>query len=127
MAWKPSRAPAPNAINPKAIDARDVKDFIAKVKAAPGKYNYASTGNGAGTHLAFAEFTAKAGLDMVHVPYKGSPDAIQSVLNGDTWAPASGPEWTRIGRTPDDGWAVSSTGLRYAVGEYARVAAGPAE
>jgi len=59
------------AINPKAIDAQDVKDFIAKVKAAPGKYNYASTGNGAGTHLAFAEFTAKAGLDMVHVPYKG--------------------------------------------------------
>ena len=71
-------------INPKAIDAKDVKDFIAKVKAAPGKYNYASTGNGAGTHLAFAEFNAKAGLDMVHVPYKGSPDAVQSVLNGDT-------------------------------------------
>ena len=72
------------AINPKAIDAKDVKDFIAKVKAAPGKFNYASTGNGAGTHLAFAEFNAKAGLDMVHVPYKGSPDAMQSVLNGDT-------------------------------------------
>ena len=72
------------AINPKAIDAASVKDFIAKVKVAPGKYNYASTGNGAGTHLAFAEFNAKAGLDMVHVPYKGSPDAIQSVLNGDT-------------------------------------------
>jgi tripartite-type tricarboxylate transporter receptor subunit TctC len=72
------------AINPKAIDATDVKDFIAKVKAAPGKYNYASTGNGAGTHLAFAEFNARAGLDMVHVPYKGSPDAVQSVLNGDT-------------------------------------------
>jgi tripartite-type tricarboxylate transporter receptor subunit TctC len=72
------------AINPKAIDVASVKDFIARVKAAPGKYNYASTGNGAGTHLAFAEFNAKAGLDMVHVPYKGSPDAIQSVLNGDT-------------------------------------------
>jgi tripartite-type tricarboxylate transporter receptor subunit TctC len=71
-------------INPKAVDARDVKDFIARVKAAPGKYNYASTGNGAGTHLAFAEFNAKAGLDMVHVPYKGSPEAVQSVLNGDT-------------------------------------------
>jgi tripartite-type tricarboxylate transporter receptor subunit TctC len=71
-------------INPKTIDAKDVKDFIARVKAAPGKFNYASTGNGAGTHLAFAEFNAKAGLDMVHVPYKGSPDAVQSVLNGDT-------------------------------------------
>ncbi|HTR87824.1 MAG TPA: tripartite tricarboxylate transporter substrate-binding protein [Reyranella sp.] len=71
-------------INPKVIDATSVADFIAKVKAAPGKYNYASTGNGTGTHLAFAEFNAKAGLDMVHVPYKGGPDAIQSVVKGDT-------------------------------------------
>ncbi|MFO1081721.1 MAG: tripartite tricarboxylate transporter substrate binding protein [Reyranellaceae bacterium] len=70
-------------INPKVIDATTVADFIAKVKAAPGKYNYASTGNGTGTHLAFAEFNAKAGLDMVHVPYRGGPDAIQAVLKGD--------------------------------------------
>lgn len=70
-------------INPAVIDAASVKDFIAKVKAAPGKYNYASTGNGTGTHLAFAEFVHKAGLDMVHVPYKGGPDAIQAVLKGD--------------------------------------------
>jgi tripartite-type tricarboxylate transporter receptor subunit TctC len=71
-------------INPKVIDAVSVQDFIAKVKAAPGKYNYASTGNGTGTHLAFAEFNAKAGLDMVHVPYKGGPEALQSVVKGDT-------------------------------------------
>ena len=70
-------------INPSVIDATSVKDFIAKVKAAPGKYNYASTGNGTGTHLAFAEFVHKAGLDMVHVPYKGGPEAIQGVLAGD--------------------------------------------
>src|SRR5476651_148563 len=71
-------------INPKVIDATTVRDFIAQVKAAPGKYNYASTGNGTGTHLAFAEFVHKAGLDMVHVPYKGGPEAIQGVLAGDT-------------------------------------------
>src|SRR5438874_7948330 len=71
-------------INPKVIDAASVQDFVAKVKANPGKYNYASTGNGTGTHLAFAEFNARAGLDMVHVPYKGGPDAIQSVVKGDT-------------------------------------------
>jgi len=71
-------------VNPKVIDATSVKDFIAKVKANSGKYNYASTGNGTGTHLAFAEFNARAGLDMVHVPYKGGPDAIQSVVKGDT-------------------------------------------
>ncbi len=71
-------------VNPAVLDARTVQEFIAKVKAAPGKYNYASTGNGTGTHLAFAEFLHKAGLDMVHVPYKGGPEAIQGVLNGDT-------------------------------------------
>src|SRR5690349_9828810 len=71
-------------INPNVIDAKSVKDFIAKVKAAPGKYNYASTGNGTGTHLAFAEFVYKAKLDMVHVPYKGGPEAIQSVITGQT-------------------------------------------
>ncbi len=71
-------------INPKVIDAGSVQDFIARVKANPGKYNFASTGNGTGTHLAFAEFNARAGLDMVHVPYKGGPDAIQSVVKGDT-------------------------------------------
>jgi tripartite-type tricarboxylate transporter receptor subunit TctC len=69
--------------NPEVIDAKSVAAFIAQVKAAPGKYNYASTGNGTGTHLAFAEFNAKAGLDMVHVPYRGGPDAMQAVLKGD--------------------------------------------
>ena len=72
------------AINPDVIDARNVQDFIAKVKAAPGKYSFASTGNGTGTHLAFAAFNAQAGLDMVHVPYKGGPDATNSVLKGET-------------------------------------------
>jgi dihydrofolate reductase len=48
-------------------------------------------------------------------------------VDGDTWAPAIGPEWARTGRTPDEGWAASATGLGYAVSEYARVAAAPAE
>ena len=72
------------AINPEVIDAKNVQDFIAKVKAAPGKYSYASTGNGTGTHLAFAAFNKQAGLDMVHVPYKGGPDATNSLLKGET-------------------------------------------
>jgi tripartite-type tricarboxylate transporter receptor subunit TctC len=69
-------------INPQVIDVKTVQEFIAKVKAEPGKYNFASTGNGTGTHLAFAEFNAKAGLDLVHVPYKGGPEAMQAVLQG---------------------------------------------
>lgn len=71
-------------INPSVIDARNLKEFVEIVKANPGKFNYASTGNGAGTHMAFAEFNARLGLDMVHVPYKGGPEAITSVLRGET-------------------------------------------
>src|SRR5215212_116476 len=70
-------------INPQVLDVNSVREFIDVVKLNPGKYNYASTGNGTGTHLAFAEFNARAGLQMVHVPYKGGPDAIQAVLKGD--------------------------------------------
>lgn len=70
-------------INASVIDVKSTKEFIDKVRAEPGKYNYASTGNGTGTHLAFAEFNAKAGLSMVHVPYKGGPEATQAVLKGE--------------------------------------------
>jgi tripartite-type tricarboxylate transporter receptor subunit TctC len=71
-------------VNPEVLNVRTLAEFVALVKANPGKYNYASTGNGAGTHMAFAEFNARLGLDMVHVPYKGGPEAIQAVLKGDT-------------------------------------------
>jgi tripartite-type tricarboxylate transporter receptor subunit TctC len=71
-------------VNPQAVDASTLREFIDKVKANPGKYNYASTGNGTGTHLAFAEFVARAGLDMVHIPYKGGPEALASVVSGQT-------------------------------------------
>jgi tripartite-type tricarboxylate transporter receptor subunit TctC len=71
-------------VNPSAIDVKTLREFIDTVKANPGKFNYASTGNGTGTHLAFAEFVARAGLKMEHVPYKGGPEAIQSVIAGQT-------------------------------------------
>ena len=71
-------------VNPDVIDVKTVKEFVEVVKANPGKYNYASTGNGAGTHMAFAEFNARTGLQMVHVPYKGGPEAITSVTRGET-------------------------------------------
>ena len=71
-------------INPSVIDVKTLREFIDTVKANPGKYNYASTGNGTGTHLAFAELVARAGLKMEHIPYKGGPEAIQSVIGGQT-------------------------------------------
>lgn len=71
-------------INPQVIDVKTLKEFVERVKASPGKYNYASTGNGAGTHMAFAEFNSRLGLEMTHVPYKGGPEAIASVVRGET-------------------------------------------
>ncbi|MGJ7511965.1 Bug family tripartite tricarboxylate transporter substrate binding protein [Variovorax sp. GT1P44] len=71
-------------INPDVMNVKTLKEFVDLVKANPGKFNYASTGNGAGTHMAFAEFNSRLGLDMVHVPYKGGPEAITSVVRGET-------------------------------------------
>jgi dihydrofolate reductase len=51
---------------------------------------------------------------------------VDLLVQGDTWAPAVGPEWHRTTRTPEEGWATSSSGLRYAVSEYVRGAVGTA-
>jgi tripartite-type tricarboxylate transporter receptor subunit TctC len=71
-------------VNPQVLDVTTVREFIEHVKARPRQYNYASTGNGTGTHLAFAELVSRAGLDMVHIPYKGGPEALASVVSGQT-------------------------------------------
>lgn len=59
---------------------KTVAELIRLFKDAPGKYNYASGGNGSGAHLAAELFKASAGLDVVHVPYKGAPEIITSVI-----------------------------------------------
>jgi len=65
-----------------SIAAKDAKEFVAMVKANPGKFTFASSGTGATAHL-FAElFNAMAGLQARHVPYKGSVPAITDVMNG---------------------------------------------
>jgi tripartite-type tricarboxylate transporter receptor subunit TctC len=71
-------------INPEVMNVHTLKEFVELVRANPGKYNYASTGNGTGTHMAFAELNSRLGLNMVHVPYKGGPEAMQAVLKGET-------------------------------------------
>jgi tripartite-type tricarboxylate transporter receptor subunit TctC len=71
-------------INPDVMNVKTLKEFVELVKANPGKFNYASTGNGTGTHMAFAEFNSRLGLAMTHVPYKGGPEAMTAVLKGET-------------------------------------------
>ena len=69
------------AVHP-SVPSTTLKDFIAYVKANPGKMNYASQGNGSLSHVGTALLEQTTGIDMVHVPYKGSGAAIQDVLGG---------------------------------------------
>src|SRR6266481_3790199 len=62
---------------------RSMKELIAKVKSEPGKWFYASPGNGTSQHLAGAELNRLAGTDMQHVPFKGGAPSLQAVLAGD--------------------------------------------
>jgi len=62
--------------------AKTVGEFIALAKAKPGQYNYASAGNGSASHLAMAYFDSMAGIDLVHIPTKGTGDAITELLAG---------------------------------------------
>jgi tripartite-type tricarboxylate transporter receptor subunit TctC len=62
----------------------NVADLITKAKRSPGSLNYATSGNGSAPHLGAALFSRVAGVDMVHIPFKGGGPAIQSVIAGDT-------------------------------------------
>src|SRR5688572_25370535 len=63
--------------------AANVKEFLALVKANPGKYSFASSGTGATAHLVAELFNGRAGLRVTHVPYKGSAPAMIDVISGE--------------------------------------------
>jgi tripartite-type tricarboxylate transporter receptor subunit TctC len=63
--------------------ARDLADLIAKAKAAPGKYTFASGGVGTGNHLAGELFKKLAGIDLLHVPFRGVAPALTALYAGD--------------------------------------------
>jgi tripartite-type tricarboxylate transporter receptor subunit TctC len=67
---------------PSALGPRNLKDFIAYAKANPGKLSFASFGNGSTSHVYGEMLKAAAGLDLVHVPYKGAGPAVQDTLGG---------------------------------------------
>jgi len=69
------------AVHPK-VPAGNMKELIAYAKANPGKLNFASSGNGASSHLAGVLFNRMAGTDLLHVPYKGTGPAIIDLLGG---------------------------------------------
>lgn len=64
------------------LPVKSVKDVIAQAKAAPGKLNYGSGGSGSSSHLAMELFKSMAGVDLVHIPYKGVGPMITDMLAG---------------------------------------------
>lgn len=67
---------------PSSLPVENVAQLIAYFKASPGKYNFASQGNGTLSHLEAEVFKAAAGVDLVHVPYSGSSRALPDVMSG---------------------------------------------
>jgi tripartite-type tricarboxylate transporter receptor subunit TctC len=78
LAWGPYAL----VVNPQKTNVASVRELIAMAKAQPGKIDFASSGNGSSQHLMGALFNALAGVDLNHVPYKGSGPAMQDLLGG---------------------------------------------
>jgi tripartite-type tricarboxylate transporter receptor subunit TctC len=76
-----ARTPLVMEVNP-SVPVKTVPEFIAYAKANPGKLNMASAGNGNSTHMAGELFKMMAGVDMIHVPYRGSAPALTDLLGG---------------------------------------------
>ena len=75
------RTPNVMLVNPK-VPARSVPEFIAYAKANAGKISFASAGTGTSSHMAVEQFKMMAGVDMVHVPYRGGGPALTDLLGG---------------------------------------------
>jgi tripartite-type tricarboxylate transporter receptor subunit TctC len=65
-----------------SLPVRSVKDLIGLARSQPGKLNYSSAGNGAPNHLAMELFKSMTGVDIVHVPYRGAPQAVADLVGG---------------------------------------------
>jgi tripartite-type tricarboxylate transporter receptor subunit TctC len=66
------------------MKAANLAEFLQVMRSSPGKYSYASSGNGSVTHLAMERLKLMTGLELAHIPFKGTVPAIQSVLAADT-------------------------------------------
>lgn len=74
--------PSALAVNPE-LNVNTVAELIALLKANPGKYNFASIGNGSLSHLAVEAIALKAGVKIVHIPYQSSSAAVTAIIRGD--------------------------------------------
>jgi len=74
----------------KTSSYKSLADLVADAKKNPGKINYGSAGNGSAGHLAMEYFTSVAGIDLVHVPYKGSGAMLTDLIGGQIQATFNG-------------------------------------
>lgn len=74
-----------------SVAGKDLKEVVALVKKNPGKYRYATAGNGSPPHLAAELFKLKSGADLLHVPYKGTGAAVPDVVSGQVQFMIDGP------------------------------------
>ena len=75
------REPGVLVVHP-SLPVKSIAELVAYAKARPGQLNYASSGNGSGQHLFMAMFASMSGINMVHVPYRGSGQATTDLLGG---------------------------------------------
>ncbi len=69
-----------------SLPAKSVKEFIALAKSRPGQINYSSSGNGSAPHLSMALFMSMAGINIIHIPYKGGAPQVTALVSGETQA-----------------------------------------
>ncbi|HET7597258.1 MAG TPA: tripartite tricarboxylate transporter substrate binding protein, partial [Burkholderiales bacterium] len=80
-----SAQPGVLTIHP-SLPVKSVREFIALAKSKPGQILYSSSGNGSAPHLSMALFVSMAGIDIVHVPYKGGVPQVTALVSGETQA-----------------------------------------
>jgi len=85
-------------VNPKKVPAKTLQEFIAHLKANPGKLSYGSSGGGSALHVGMELFMQKTGTSMVHVPYKGSAPMMTDLLGGqiDASMDAAATSWPQV-------------------------------
>jgi len=105
-------------VNPSKLPVKDVKELIAALKAKPGVYNYASSGNGTILHLADEMFVDQAGVTSNHIPYKGVGPMISDLIGGQV-------DWGVTSLPSVQGHLKAGTLRAIGVGSAKRVAAAP--
>ncbi|MFU1929034.1 tripartite tricarboxylate transporter substrate binding protein [Bordetella hinzii] len=76
-------ASMPNVVVAANVRAyQSLQDLVARARAEPGRYTYGSSGNGSVAHIAGEKFRAATGLEVMHVPYRGTPEAVNDVIAG---------------------------------------------